>query len=612
LIDFQTYSLKWRSIWLVVAIFLSSESVFCSQNDCISVIYEPVICIGEEVRFSLKTLGTCTITDIKWNFGTDASIKILEGAEPELLSFIEIGKKEISIQYYDHEKEELVNRIISVEVIQPISEITITQPKPCIGQTIELNAEGPVVGYYVWKGGNLPDNGVSGNLEYKITDKLTTPNQTYSLEWYVGNGGGDGGCSYRRISKMVEEKTNLPIEFVTGNTIKVCEGDAVKIDIKNSENIQYNWNCAENSLIRQGNSIEFTPTQSCEIKVSGFDGDCLRSGSVNVTVQEVPEIQIYPEFSMICAGSSIELQILAAIPGETYLWSDNVFPQNTYANTVMVAPESSDTYEVTWVSGKCTSSATASIKVSNITDILENKTISICEGEEVSLKVARPNDGFVQWFGGDLEELILGEEVNVSPSSTTTYSVIWQNNICSDTGMVKVKVNPTPQIKLFSSVKERVCKGEEVLITAEVTNGISENDFIWHQTNEQQRTANHFNELSFIAQKSHTIVAEWIDENELCQNIVTASLDLEVIERPTQLTLQSNVAKVCYGDTVHFKITSDADNSKYILLNADTNETIGSDELIGDGFSLKPDTTTNYVAWWVDDCQTSSNRLYRI
>jgi len=612
LVDFQTYRLNCNIVWLVIAIisstFFSSVSSFAHNKDCISLIYEDIVCVNEEVRFVLKTLGTCTLDEIQWNFGDDANIKYFDGAESDLISFSTAGKKEISIQYLDFEKEELVNRIITIEVIEPVTQIKITPFEPCVGQTIELSAEGAIAGYYVWKGGNLPDNGVSGDLEYKVTDNLTTPNQTYSLEWYVGKGRGDAGCSYRKITETVEAKAKKPIEFSTGNTVKICEGEALKIDIENPEAIQYNWNCSENSLIRQGKSIEFTPLQTCEIKVTAFDGLCLSTGSVKVIVQEVPSIQIYPESSMICAGSSVKLQVLAAIPGETYLWSGNVYPQNTYANIVMVEPNNSETYEVTWVSGTCKTSATASIEVSDITNILENKTINICEGEEVTLQVARPNDGMVEWFGGELPGQVPGE-VKVSPDKTTIYSVIWHNNICSDTGMVKVQVNPAPKIKLISSEKDRVCKGKEVKIIAEITNAESQNNFIWHQSNEQLDISAQLNELNFVAVQNHTITAVWQDENKRCQNKISASLDLEVIESPVQVTLQSNVSKVCLGDTVHFKITGAIDESKYILLNADTNETIGSDELIGNGFSLTPDKTTNYEAWWFHDCQVASNTI---
>lgn len=588
--------------------FFSSKSSFANNKECISIIYEPTVCVEEEVLFSLKPLGTCTISDIKWNFGSDASTKTFEGAEPELISFKKNGNKDISIQYFDVEKEELVYRIIKLEVIQPVTKIKVAQAEPCVGQTIELSADGPIAGFYVWKGGNLSDNGISGELEYKVTDLLTSPNQTYTLEWYVGEGGGDAGCSYRKITETVEQKVVKPIEFTTQNSITVCEGEAVKIDIKNPEDITYNWNCNENSLIRQGNSIEFTPKETCEIKVSAFDGTCIRSGSVSVIVQEVPKIQIYPEWSMICAGSSVQLQILGAIPGETYFWSENVYPQNTYSNVVIVIPDDNETYEVTWLSGKCKATASAKVQVSNITNILENKTINICEGEEVTLQVTSPNDGIVQWFGGDLNEPVT-DEVKVSPLKTTDYSVIWKNSICSDTGMVTVQVNPLPQIKLISSVKDRVCKGEEVEIIAQLSDTELGNNFVWHQTNEQLQTVSHFDELSFVAEQSHTIVAEWIDDNQLCQSKVTASFDLEVIDRPTRLTLKSNVSKLCYGDTVHFNIAGAQNEHKYVLLNADTNETISNEELIGNGFSLIPTKTTTYVAWWVDDCHTSSNEL---
>lgn len=591
---------------IILSSFFSSKSVIGDHKDCISVLYEPTICVEEEVRFSLKALGTCTISDINWNFGTDATIKTVIGAEPVLLAFNKAGKKDITIQYYDHEKEEAVTRIISISVIEPISQISVNPEEPCVGQKIELSAVGNVAGFYIWKGGNIPEEGISGNLEYKIVDIFTNSNQKYTLEWYVGEGGGDGGCSYRKITEVVKEKALEPIEFEQGNIFKVCQGDEVTIGIKNPETIEYNWNCSEIDLIRVGTSIKFSPKQSCEIKVTAREGECIRSGTINIQVQDVPEIEIFPKSSMICAGSSVKLKVVGAIPGETYIWSDsdNIFPINTYSNVVMVEPESSEEYEVIWVSGECTASATASVEVSNITDILEDKIVNICEGETINLQVVRPNDGTIEWSGGDLNRTILGEEIEVSPEQTTTYDVLWQNSICSDAGTITVQVNPKPQIKLLSSVKDRVCKGKEVNITAELSDVALENNFTWYQDNAQIETNSNLNELSFIAEESHNIIGEWVDKYNYCVNKVRANLYLEVIERPTEIEMISNVKKVCLGDTVHFEILGVEDDSKYILLNE--NETIGR---FDNGYSLIPDSTTNYVAWWVDDCQTSSNAI---
>ncbi len=616
MVDFQTYRFKCKLIWLIVAIFFSSffcsKDSFCSNKDCISVLYEPTICVEREVRFALKTLGTCTITDIKWNFGADASVKTADGAEPALVFFTKAGKKDITVQYYDHEKDEPVKSVIpiEVEVINPVAGITILQSEPCVGQTIELSADGPIAGYYVWKGGNLRDGGVSGELEYKITDNLTVPNQTYTLEWYVGEAGGDAGCRYQKITKTVEDKSLPPIEFIQGSTIKVCQGESVSIDIKNPEAMQYDWNCEENSLIRRGHSIQFTPIQSCQIKVTALDNGCLRSGTINIILQEIPKIQIYPENSMICSGSSVQLHVLGAIDGETYLWSENVRPINTYANAVIVEPEISQTYEVTWVSGNCKTTATANVQVSDITNILENKTINICEGEEVSLQVTRPNDGTIQWFGGDLPYPVDGEEIMVSPQYNTTYMVAWNNQVCRDTGMIKVQVNLMPTIKLTSSEKDDVCKGKEVIITAELSDASLENNFQWLQTNQQINTrSNEPNELRFVAEQSHTIEAIWVDKEKYCYHNVSASFELDVIERPTQITLKSKKSNICKGDTIELEISGAQDESKYFLINKNTGETIPSSKFIGNGFQLVPDSTTIYVAFWVNDCETISNEL---
>ena len=91
---------------------------------------------------------------------------------------------------------------------------------------------------------------------------------------------------------------------------------------------------------------------------------------------------------------------------------------------------------------------------------------SICNGSNASMTASGANNGY-NWYNGSPPGTLIGPgvSINVSPSTTTTYSVIGMDaNGCSDTATTVITVNPIPT-STFSFAPNPVCAGFASTIT---------------------------------------------------------------------------------------------------------------------------------------------------
>lgn len=604
------------AVFIVFAAFINVSLTWATTNDCVLESYESVICINQAAIFELIPIGTCTIDEIKWDFGVDASTRYAEGAGPFKISFSTAGVKSVEISYFDVESDTSIENTLSTRVIEPVEEISVIPSEPCIGEKIELSAKNLEYATFVWKGGNLPENGISDNIS--PIDEILEAGQIYTLEWYVGKDGQDGGCMYDRIKLPIRERQLPAINFLNGNNFTVCEGEPLQLVVNSPGSSQYNWACGENVFAEKGAVLDFIPEQNCQIKINTTEGDCIRTGTATINHQEIPDIKISPEKSTICEGLSVVLEILNSGAEGSYTWSDNVKHQNSNNNNVLVTPKTNESYFVTWEANGCQTTSTASIEVSDATSFLEHKTVNICEGEEIRLEVAEQDSGYMLWFGGDLNEEKIGDTIHVNPTSNTTYGVIWKNDLCSDTGSFLVKVNPKPVLELTSSVDEKICEGDEVVLTANILNYDSlQNHLSWTQSSQQTATISNSTELSFIATSSHMATAV-LSNTELCYNSIAKSINVEVAKLPKEIVLQRHIPsqssvedisnKICFRDTLYFEIVDVTNLDNIVLLNAETGEVVDTDENLIEGkLGLIPKETNNYMAEWSNDCSAKSN-----
>jgi len=587
------------------------------QSSCVFVDYQPVVCSNEPVHFGLKSKGTCTADEITWIFyNTQNSIDTLTGIGPHEVTFVKPGWTKFSIDYEDVELQTHIHHMDSFNVIEPVKEISIEPQNPCVGEVVKLKTEGVSKGFFVWKGASINPL-VRGENMFEITDSIETENPQYSLQWYLGTNGTDRGCSFKYYDFTINTVEMSPLNIHPSNDINICQGDIIDLKVTDASNYDYLWQ-GENLFVNN-TSLSLKPAQSTNITVSTFDrNNCFRSENVKINVRQVPSFTIEPAHATICEGNNLKLNIVTNNYFEneiSYTWQGGtVQPLNTFNDVVEVIPTETTTYYATWEYRGCVASASSTIETSeNVTDIFGDEIINICSGESVDLKVYPPGNGTVKWYQDDFENSIEGSSITVSPDKTTTYDVYWTDGtdgFCSDSGTVKVIVNPKPNLEITGIRGNKVCKGDTVTLQVKFTNGSFNENFRWNIKKTQEFLKSTNTQLRFTATQSTDITTVWVDSENVCTEVVSNNIYVEVLTKPEFITLETEADKkeICEGEAITFKVGG-ADLNNFILYDVDT-KTIVHDKFEDSSVTITPVKTTNYVAQWLNnECEITSDTV---
>jgi gliding motility-associated-like protein len=176
-------------------------------------------------------------------------------------------------------------------------------------------------------------------------------------------------------------------------------------------------------------------------------GSCTPPVVQTVTVTSnvtIPTVNI--NSSTICAGQSATLTATPSSGGGTYSWASN--PPGFTANTqsITVNPSTTTTYSCSYVLNGCNTSNTGVVTVNPVPTLAVN-SVTVCAGQSASL-TATPSlgGGSYSWTSSPAGFTSSSSSINVTPSTTTTYSCNYTLNGCpaSSSGIVNVTPNPIP------------------------------------------------------------------------------------------------------------------------------------------------------------------------
>jgi gliding motility-associated-like protein len=206
----------------------------------------------------------------------------------------------------------------------------------------------------------------------------------------------------------------------------------------------YAWSTGANT-----SSINVSPVATSTYTVTVTSGTCSATDNVIVNVAAAVTANAGAD-QTICPASSTTL---TASGGTSYTW-------NTGASTASftVTPASTTTYTVTVSNGTC--SATDNVTVNIAAAVLANAgpDQTICPSSSATLNAS----------GGSAYSWSTGANtasINVSPASTTIYTVTVSNGTCSATEAVIVNVSNNASILLTPS-SPSICNGASVVLSA--------------------------------------------------------------------------------------------------------------------------------------------------
>ncbi|MGL5888333.1 MAG: T9SS type A sorting domain-containing protein, partial [Bacteroidia bacterium] len=273
---------------------------------------------------------------------------------------------------------------------------------------------------------------------------------------------GDGQCTISWVNPVP------PAHTITGPSLS-CIGafDTLSIPADNYSTF-YTWTVPAGFNFVSGQNttsivIAAVTPGTYTIYVQGVNGNCALAGPSDSIVINVP---VPPQVTAtnngpICLGDSALLTATGSING-TFEWT----PGNLSGANVFVLPASTTTYScvITDPNG-CQNMTTTDVTVNPLPNVLAISDI-ICTGQPGTLFAS--GAATYLWQPGNLT----GSQVSVSPTTTTTYTVIGTDlNGCSDTNTAIVVVNPLPQVSLASQGTHCVDDGSFTLTGASPAGG---------------------------------------------------------------------------------------------------------------------------------------------
>lgn len=301
----------------------------------------------------------------------------------------------------------------------------------CVGATIQLNATGGTS--YSWTG---PNGFTSGLQNPTIPNSTTAHAGTYNV---TATG---AGCTATASTTVVIN----PLPAVNaGVDQNVCTGGSVTLS--GSGATTYTW---DNSV---SNGVAFSPPGTTTYTVTGTTAGCTNTDQVVVTVNPLPTIVVNDE--SICAGGSATLTASGA---NTYSWSPTTGLSPTSGATVTASPSSTTTYTVSGTTTQgCVSSSPSTVTLLTSAVIDAGPDVSMCSGSSTILSAS--GGSIYDWDNG----LGVGNNVSITPLSTTTYTVTGTNSLgCVGTDAITVTINSIPVVD--AGPDQTVCSGTSVTL----------------------------------------------------------------------------------------------------------------------------------------------------
>lgn len=287
----------------------------------------------------------------------------------------------------------------------------------CTNQSTVLSVSGSgTIGWYTAATGGTY---LAGGSNY------TTPLLTANVTYYVQ----DSTCAASTTRLAITVTVNArPTLTVTSSSNSVCSGSAVTLACTGAAS--YFWT----PVNLAGSSITFVPLFSNIYTVTGTAANgCTNTSTKIITVNPVPTVSATASASTICPGQSTTI----TASGASFY---NYFPGSLSGNSITVSPTATTTYTIVGVDfgTACTSTATQTITVNpqpNVTTAASNATICLGNSTQITASGA---DSYV-WNPG----AISGPSINVTPSTTTTYTVTGTNSFgCTKTSTRTITVTP--------------------------------------------------------------------------------------------------------------------------------------------------------------------------
>ncbi len=437
------------------------------------------ICAGTSL-----SLTTNAISNYSWSNGSTASSIVVTPSVSTVYTLTATSPSNC-----------VATRILTVTVSSgnPTLSINTGTNVICAGQSLIFTASG--ANTYTWS-----NSIVNGSI---YTPSVTS---TYTVL-------GQNGCGISSAVTTISVAP-LPVSVISNPTV-VCAGSTSTLTAATSAT-SFTWF----PVSVNASSMMVSPISNAIYTVVASNGTCLGAATVAVNANPIPTIVATPSLATICSGDQI---VLSATGANSFTWS----PGNTSGSSVTVSPTAPTPYQVVGTNSfGCSGVANLAIIVipGPSLSIVSDANL-ICKGSAVNLSVTGANS--YTWSSGSNNSTI-----SVSPTVTSTYSVIGDVNGCLGNTVISVSVlNPSVAVSGNTSI----CSGESATLIASGATSYS-----WN-------TGASGNSI-LVNPTSNTTYTVYASTNSISINCPsTKSVTVNVKPLPT-IIASINSTNVCKGD----------------------------------------------------------------
>jgi hypothetical protein len=383
-------------------------------------------------------------------------------------------------------------KTITVNSLPTVS-ITGGSSPICPNQTIILTGTGAIT--YTW------------NTNLTNTNISVSPSVTSN---YTVTGTNTNGC------------VNFSIKVVTVNPSPTVTANAASTVICNGSNTMLNAGGASSYTWQPGNligpSVSVSPTNNTTYTVTGSNG-CTNSAMVSVSVNPLPVVTITANPTSICPGGSSTITATTASP-LSYTWSTN-------ANTSNITTSISGVYTATITDANgCKGNASFTLGTSSSLSLTASSSLPVfCSGNTATLSVT----GATSYTWNTNAN---GNNIVVSPTTNTTYTVLGSNSFCTGTTAISIVVNPNPTITA-SGNPTNICSGSLVNLSSG-----GANSYTWSTGSNAANTTDN--------PTSTTVYTVTGSSSNGCKDVKTVTIG--VFPNPTVTTVSNN-SLLCVGQS---------------------------------------------------------------
>ena len=353
----------------------------------------------------------------------------------------------------------------------------------CPSQSVTLTASGATT--YSWNNG-------------ATTNTISVSPSSLTIYTVIGT---TSSCSNTKTVSVTV--ASQPTIAVASNSI--CSGSTTILTSSGATN--YTWTPGGQTT----SSIAVTPTTNTTYSITGSNGTCSNTTTATVSVTSTPTLVV--NSITICPGQTATLTATGAT---SYTWN----PGNVSGSSYTIAPGTNTTVTIIGSNGTCSSSATASVTIGAGISISVNSE-TICAGQTVSL-IANGATTYTWDSGANTSTL------NVSPTSTTVYTISGSSGSCNGTNTATVTVVSQPTVTVNSS---SICSSSSATLVAS-----GANNYTW--TPGGQTTS------SIVVTPTTNTTYSITGSNGTCSNTTIATVSVTATP-----TLIANSVTICPGQT---------------------------------------------------------------